>query len=669
MNQFFARLAALRRNKTAVNAATAAAIALAMALLAMLAVERISFLTNADRFVRDWEIAFRSPPEPQDPDILILAVDESVMQHFPYRSPFDRGFLANLLTALDAKHPKAIVLDYLFDQPTEPAKDAALMQALRGLKTPTVVSYFDAGSTHSAEQTAYLEKFVPSKFWASANLGTDQTDTARWIDSGRKTPSGRQLLSVQRRVAQIAGVETPNEQVPIVWHADEGKNKSAFSELPACVADACLPTPMILPESVFKDKIVLIGSHLTLVDQHRTPFATDPTDPRATIPGVQILAHGISQFIHHRSQPELTWFEDFLFALLFGGIGAWLGLFDYQLILRTVAITSLVAAIWGIGVFVLYEQFGIIAGLIAPTIALVGSFGAVESITGLDARRQRTFIRNSFSLYLPPKVVQQIEDDPAFLDNLGGVRRDMSLLFTDIQGFTTMAEKLDPKDVGRVLNSYLDGMTAAVQKHDGTVDKYIGDAVFALWNAPVDIEDYGTKAVRCALDMDAFTEKFRARMNAEGIPLGMTRIGVHAGAAAVGNFGSKVRLSFTASGDAVNAASRLEGLNKTFGTRLCVSDAAKVLCHDITFRPMGSVILKGKTEALDVWEPLQDGAVSEENLKRYAAAYEAVRDHDARAKEMFARLAADFPDDPLIAFHYERLREGETGVKIKMTEK
>src|SRR5262249_52696625 len=154
-----------------------------------------------------------------------------------------------------------------------------------------------------------------------------------------------------------------------------------------------------------------------------------------------------SQFLEHRSQPELTWFQDFLVALLFGGIGAWLGTFDYQLVLRTVTITSLVAAIWGLGVFVLYGEVGIIAGLIAPTISLLGSFAAVESITGLAPRRQRTFIRNSFSLYLPPKFVQQIEDDPSVLDNLGGVRRDMSLLFTDIQGFTTMAEGLDPKDV------------------------------------------------------------------------------------------------------------------------------------------------------------------------------------------------------------------------------
>jgi class 3 adenylate cyclase/CHASE2 domain-containing sensor protein len=668
MNALIARLAALRRNKTLVNATTAIAIALAMAMLAMFLVDRVSFLTSADRFVRDWEVAYRSVPEDQDPNILILSVNEQTMQNFPYRSPLDRAFLAGLLTTLDTKHPRAIVLDYLFDQPTEPAKDKALYAALRDLKAPTVVSFFEAKTDVSAKQVAYLNNFVPTQMRGLPNLGTDQTDTARWVMPGGKTSSGEYLPSVQRRAAQLVGVDTPAKQVPIIWRA--GKERAPiFSEMTACVTGmtTCLPIGF-LPESVFKNRIVLIGSDLNLVDQHRTPFATDPSDPRATMPGIQILAYGISQLIEHRSQPELTWWEDFLVALLFGGIGAWLGLFDYQLVLRTTAITSLTAVIWGLGVFVLYEQFGIIAGLIAPTISLIGSFAAVESITGLDARRQRSFIHNTMSLYVPPKFVQQIVDDPSLLE-LGGVRRDMSLLFTDIQGFTTMAEGLDPKDVGRVLNNYLDGMTAAVQKYDGTIDKYIGDAVFALWNAPVDIADYATKAVRCALDMDAFTEQFRKRMNSEGIPLGITRIGVHAGAAAVGNFGSKLRYSYTASGDAVNAASRLEGLNKTFGTRLCVSDAAKVLCHGIAFRPIGSVILKGKTEALDVWEPLQDGAVSEDFLARYTAAFEATHCGASNARDLFAALAGEAPDDPLVQFYFERLSGGELGTKIKMIEK
>ena len=668
MNELLGRLKALARNKAAVNAALAVAVAFAVALLAMLAVDNVSFLTSADRFVRDWEIAFQSPPEDQDPNILILSVNEQTMQNFPYRSPLDRAFLAGLLTTLDAKHPKAIVVDYLFDQPTETAKDDALKSALLGLKTPTVVSYFEANTTVSKDQIAYLNGFVPARMRALPNLGTDQTDTARWIEPGGRTTAGEHLLSVQRRAAQLAGVETPNVQVPIVWRA--GRERAPiFSELTACVTGmtTCLPIGF-LPPGVFKNRVVLIGSDLNLVDHHRTPFATDPADPRATMPGVQILAYGISQFLEHRAPPDLSWWDDFLIALLFAGVGAGLGLFDYQLILRAVTITTLTAVLWGGGVFILYQRFGILIGLIAPTVSLIGSFAVVESITGLDARRQRSFIHNTFSLYLPPSFVQQLVDDPSKLV-LGGERRDMSLLFTDIHGFTTMAEGLDSKDVGRVLNSYLDGMTSAVQKYQGTIDKFIGDAVFALWNAPLDVEDYATKAVRCALDMDLFTESFRLKMNAEGIPLSYTRIGVHAGAAAVGNFGSRDRFSYTASGDAVNAASRLEGLNKTFGTRLCVSDAAKVLCHGITFRPIGSVILKGKTEALDVWEPLHDGAVAEDYLARYVAAYEAARDHVPDALDRFTALAAEAPDDPLVAFYVERLRAGETGIKIKMTEK
>jgi len=668
MNWLIARLAAFRRNKTALNAVTAMAIALAMAMLAMFLVGSVSFLTGADRFVKDWEVAFRSPLEDQDPNILILSVNEQTMQNFPYRSPLDRKFLADLLTTLDSKHPRAIVLDYLFDQPTEPAKDAALRSVLRTIKTPAVVSFFEAKTVVSERQIAYLNGFVPPRMRALPNLGTDQTDTARWVMPGGRTSSGEYLMSVQRRTAQLVGVETPDERVPIIWRAGK-EHASIFSEMTACVAGmkTCLPIGF-LPESVFKNRIVLIGSDLNLVDQHRTPFATDPTDPRATMPGVQILAYGISQLIEHRSQPELTWWENFLVALLFGGIGAWLGLFDYQLILRTVAIISLTAALWGLGVFVVYGEFGVLVGLIAPTFSLIGSFAAVESITGLDARRQRSFIHNTFSLYLPPSFVQQLVDDPARLV-LGGERRELSLLFTDIHGFTTMAEGLDSKDVGRVLNSYLDGMTAAVRRHEGTIDKFIGDAVFAIWNAPLDVPDYATKAVRCALDMDLFTEEFRKKMNAEGIPLSYTRIGVHAGAAAVGNFGSRDRFSYTASGDAVNAASRLEGLNKTFGTRLCVSDAAKVLCHGITFRPIGSVILKGKTEALDVWEPLHDGAVSEDYLARYTAAFAATEARAANARELFAALGREAPDDPLVRFYLERLSEGELGTKITMIEK
>ena len=668
MKAWLRRLSALARNKKLIDRTTAIAAAVIVALLAMYAVDDISFLTGADRFVQDWEVATRSPTEPQDKNIVVVAVDEPAMQHFPYRSPLDRGFLAKLLTAIDSKHPRAIVLDYLFDQATETDKDAALRAALHSVKAPLVVSYFDAGSTVSAAQTAYLNAFVPRADFASANIGTDQTDTVRWILPGMKTADG-ELMSVPRRVAGIAGVATADERVPIVWRGDEGVNQPAFREISACVKgwDGCLDLGLY-PPPYFKDKIVLIGSDLTLIDHHRTPFATAPGDARASMPGILTFAYAIAQLIEHRDPPQLSWWENFLVALAFAGLGAALGLLDLSLWLRGGAVVLLIAGLWYFGVLVLYERAGILVGLIAPTLALVGSFALVDSITGLAARRQREFIHNTFSLYLAPDLVQQLVDDPSKL-KLGGERRETSILFSDIAGFTTLAEGLDSQEVGRILNDYLDGMTSAVKKHEGFVDKFIGDAVMAIFNAPADVEDHAAKCVRCMIDLDTFTEEFRARMNAAGVPLGITRIGAHSGAAAVGNFGSRDKFSYTASGDAVNAASRLEGLNKTFGTRLCVSGATRMLCEGIAFRPIGSVILKGKTEALDVWEPLHDDAYSESYLARYQRAFDAVHEGHADALTLFAALAKERPDDPLAHFYAERLAQGEAGAKIKMTEK
>ena len=186
----------------------------------------------------------------------------------------------------------------------------------------------------------------------------------------------------------------------------------------------------------------MIGSDLTLVDQHRTPFATAPGNPHATMPGIYILAYAIAQLLENRDPPQLSWWNNFIIALLLALVGAGLGLLDNSLWIRGGAIVGLIVALWAVGVFVLYERFEILIGLISPTIALAGSFAAVDSVTGLDARRQREFIHNTFSLYVSPSFVQQLVDDPSKL-TLGGERREMTFLFTDIANFTTMSEGLE----------------------------------------------------------------------------------------------------------------------------------------------------------------------------------------------------------------------------------
>jgi hypothetical protein len=169
--------------------------------------------------------------------------------------------------------------------------------------------------------------------------------------------------------------------------------------------------------------------------------------------------------------------------------------------------------------------------------------------------------------------------------------------------------------------------------------------------------------------MDRFSSAFSQEQNARGVPFGRTRIGIHTGTAVVGNFGSRMRHNYTASGDAVNTASRLEGLNKHFGTRLSVSGATRWLCADISFRPTASVVLKGKTTAIEVWEPLPEGDRDGAFFGRYCEAYEMLKDGVSDAQLVFEALAREVPDDPCVAFHLGRIRQGISGTAIVMTEK
>jgi adenylate cyclase len=245
----------------------------------------------------------------------------------------------------------------------------------------------------------------------------------------------------------------------------------------------------------------------------------------------------------------------------------------------------------------------------------------------------------------------------------------MTFLFTDIAGFTTLSETIESHKLAEMLNAYLDGVCQIVLKYDGMVDKFIGDAVFAIFNAPTEQADHPERAVRCALEIDEYAERFRLAQNDAGIALGVTRIGVHTGQATIGNFGSLLlKMDYTALGDAVNTASRLEGLNKYFGTRICVSDDTRAKCGTIAFRPLGIITLKGKTTAHTVFEALQ-APVDDEYISRYERAYASLAQRSPTAPQLFAALHAERPLDPCVAMHLERLRGGETGAEIAMTEK
>jgi adenylate cyclase len=285
-----------------------------------------------------------------------------------------------------------------------------------------------------------------------------------------------------------------------------------------------------------------------------------------------------------------------------------------------------------------------------------------------DARQRQAAAEraySSLSRYFSPNLAQRLANDTDAI-NLAGQRREIATLFTDIASFTALVETLEPNVLGPLLNEYLTGMTDIVFAHDGTVAKIVGDALHVLFGAPGEQPDHASRAVACALALDQYAEAFRDQCDQKGIALGVTRIGVHAGPAIVGNFGGSRFFDYTAYGDTINVAARLEAANKQLGTRICVSAALAGKVEHFKGRPVGDLVLRGKTEALRAFEPLRDEQFSSPSTTSYLKAYANLEKGDPGAMAAFAAHVGKQPDDQLASFHLKRLLNGQTGTRIVM---
>jgi len=271
----------------------------------------------------------------------------------------------------------------------------------------------------------------------------------------------------------------------------------------------------------------------------------------------------------------------------------------------------------------------------------------------------------SLSRYFSPNLAQRLGSDPGAAE-LEGQRREIATLFTDIANFTALVEALEPSTLGSLLNEYLTGMTDIVFAHDGTVAKIVGDALHVLFGAPGDQSDHAARAVDCALALDEYAEAFRERSNNKGVALGVTRIGVHAGPAIVGNFGGGRFFDYTAYGDTINVAARLEAANKQLGTRICVSATLADKVEGFCGRPIGDLVLRGKTEALRAYQPLRLEQYEDTSTKAYLDAFTKLEAGDAAAMAAFASHVGNQPQDQLASFHLKRLLNGAKDIRIEM---
>jgi adenylate cyclase len=285
-----------------------------------------------------------------------------------------------------------------------------------------------------------------------------------------------------------------------------------------------------------------------------------------------------------------------------------------------------------------------------------------------EARRRQAEAERahaSLSRYFSPNLAQRLASDADAID-LGGQRREIATLFSDIAGFTSLVETLEPNVLGPLLNDYLAGMTDLVFTYDGTVAKIVGDALHVLFGAPGEQPDHADRAVNCALALDEFAQSFRERWRGKGIVLGVTRIGVHAGPAIVGNFGGGRFFDYTAYGDTINIAARLETANKQLGTRICVSATLAAKAAEFRGRPVGDLVLRGRTEALRALEPLGREQYEDAATKSYLDAFAKLEAGDPGAMAAFAAYVGRRADDQLAGFHLKRLLNGASGARIVM---
>jgi class 3 adenylate cyclase len=434
----------------------------------------------------------------------------------------------------------------------------------------------------------------------------------------------------------------------------------------------------------FAGKVVLVGAVLDVEDRKLTSkrFITGAERPagaprcvyppmeelfrkdlvRDSIPGVYVHATAVDNLLRGDALRELgPWLKR---ALVLAMALAAAALTMRLAALRTAAALGLGALLWA-AIATASFRAGLVLPLLAPLVAAALSAASLLGYRFTVTDRDRRLLRNSFGLYLAPALVDQVvrADRPP---QLGGEQRRITVLFSDLAGFSRLSEGLVPAELVAVMNEYLTAMTDIIEREGGYVDKYIGDAITAIFGAPLDDPQHALHAARAAL---ACRDRLEA-MNREGVAfrghrLG-ARIGLNTGDALVGNIGSRRRFNYTAMGDTVNLASRLEGANKAYGTHILASAALRVEAGDtIAWREVDRVKVVGREGAVTIFEPLGSVELSEAvetaaafaaaiaayRERRFAAAaglFEALAPFDAPARvfaERARRLAADPPPE------------------------
>lgn len=642
---------------------------LAVAVLIARASWSLPLANDAERALYDSRAALMAPHVDQDKRIVMITYTDETLFATGIRSPVDRTLLARALANIDQMGAKAIGIDIAFDSPRP--DDPLLKAQLRAMRTPTWLAYAEQASnpnTIQYDQQQYLEAYLAEVTTAktkatSVRFLTDDDGVIRnWPDRPAGLPPlmANAMAPIDAAHADYQG----NIRFLLPRRASEGEEEPAFAKVPIDGFAIDMDDEMRAGfAELVKDRYVLIGGDIIDNDQFNTPLSRLPdqqSGERKTMIGLEVHAHMLAQQLDGAWSNPLSSPGLWILALLVVLAGGLTSLIDLRA--RWVALIFLGQMVFFVAMPFWLQRIGVDTTTLPAfgwALGWILGYAAVGTAARTIGSRQRAFAQSALGKYLPADVAAQIMRDPDQLA-LHGEKREIFCVFTDLEGFTKLSHAVTPETVALLLNEYLDRLSEVVLAHGGTIDKFVGDAVVAFWGAPLSRPDDGPKAAAAALAMYQAGEAFRRDM-AEGVPpIGMTRVGLHVGDAIVGNFGGEGRIQYTALGDSMNTASRLESANKSLMNGVLISREAAERSERDDLAAMGRIVLRGRAQPVEVFSPRPD--LSPEQRARIG---DMVAAHDAGNKKAYVTCATalrtELSQDPAIMFLIDRLDQTKKG--------
>jgi adenylate cyclase len=653
----------------------------------------------------DWRFLEASHPEEADSSIALIAIDQNSLEAFQNQNviwPWPRDFYALVVDYLHAAGARSVSFDILFDRRdfdrresegavtdsifAESMKNSGnvllvthLSKRLRGDEPGGAIvgrhltdgTFPSIAFPHFDRANAPLPEFQDAaRTLAVTNFESDPDGIARRVPlvyqfNKRYIPYfglANYMVDKDIPLSQLSDVVrtipvSDDGHFLIYWYG-KGGTDGVFKYYPiGRVITSALkykagaaPT---LPLSLFKNKEVIIGGTAPgLLDTRPTPFTS-----LEVYPGMEIHATMLSNLLNDHFLRDLPLWLTYSLIVVLSLLSAVM-FFRIRKLSAAIAIfLAVVVAFVGFTFFIFYNE-KLWLPMVTPLVALISTFAFSAFFSYATEGRQRRELRRAFNRYLSPAVVSQIVESSGALE-LGGNTVEGTVYFSDIKDFTNIAESMQPKELVAYLNEYFTLASDLILKRDAMLDKYIGDAIMAIFGAPIPKPDHANQACLTALEIQRSLEAFYKKKSSQ-TPRFITRIGLNSGKMIVGNIGSSKRLDYTAIGDTVNLASRLEGVNKFFGTRIIISEHVYRLAKDaIETRELDLIRVKGKNVPIRIYELVGEHGTMNENDQEFLALFhEALQYYRNRqfdqAARQFENLLNVKPDDGPCTTYVER---------------